>query len=206
MTRQINLYSFGNRDRSGKVRWTACELGYTVDEHRLELGEQVQDAYGAFNPYRQIPAVQIDGEVMIESTAICINLAEKHPEYGLIPPPGDPARPVFWQHVGVATQTLELPAVNFLLSKAGIVDAAWGPLLEKSLRSRMATFAVNVPGDGWWLGEQFTLADIFAAYVLRIAVGGGLVEYKGALKGWFERIMARPAAQQAGFFDGFIES
>ena len=205
MTGQIKLYSFADRDRSGKIRWTAYELGYSVEECRLDFGEHRQDDYASLNPYRQIPTVEIDDEIMIESSAVCINLAERHPEHGLIPPAGDPSRSVFWQQVALATQTLEFRVVNYILSKAGIVDEAWGPMLEDRLRSHFAVFVGNVPEQGWWLGETFTLADIFAAYVLRIAVKSGLLENTAPLKGWFERPMARPAVQQAGFFDGFLE-
>lgn len=205
MNRQIKLYSFGNRDRSGKVRWTAYELGYTIEEQRLELGEHLQDEYTAVNPYQQIPSVEIGDELMIESTAVCISLAEKQPENGLIPQPGDPERVAFWQHMAVATQTLEFPVVNYILSKAGIVDEAWASMLENRLRARFAVFVKNVPVQDWWLGETFTLADIFAAYVLRIAVSAGVLENTEPLSGWFERLMARPAAQKAGFFDDFLQ-
>ena len=205
MTRELTLYSFSNRDRSGKIRWTAYELGYHVNERRLELDEHLQDEYAAINPYKQIPAVEIDGEIMIESTAVCIRLAEKHPEPGLIPAPGDQSREAFWQQTAIATQTLEFPVVSYILSKVGIVDDTWGDLLEDRLRTGIAVFSKDVPDNGWWLGETFTLADIFAAYVLRIAVMSGILEYQGSLKNWMERLRARPAAQQAGFFDGFHE-
>lgn len=205
MNRQITLYSFSDRDRSGKIRWTANELGYLVNEVRVDHGEHRQDEYAAVNPYRQIPAVKIDDEFLIESTAVCINLAERHPESGLIPPAGDPLRPAFWQQVVIATQTLEFQVVNYILSKSGLVDEAWGPLLEERLHASVEVFKKNVPGQEWWLGEAFTLTDIFAAYVLRIAVQSGLIEYRGALKNWFERLIARPAAQKAKFFSGFPE-
>ena len=206
MARQITLYSFFNGDRSGKVRWTAYELGYKIEERRLELGDHVQDDYSAINPYQQIPSAEVDGDWMIESTAVCINLAEKHPEFALIPESGHPSRAAFWEYMGLATQTLEFPVVNYILSKKGIVDEAWGPMLEDRLRHNIGVFAKNVPGQGWWLGNTFTLADIFAAYVLRIAVYSGLLEYGADVKPWFERLMARPAAQQAGFFDGFQDN
>lgn len=206
MNRQISLYSFGDRDRGGKIRWTAYELGYTINEHRVNLGDHREPAYAAINPYQQIPAVIIDDEVMYESTAVCINLAERHPESQLIPEIGDPIRPVFWQQAALATQTLEFPAVMNILSKSGLVNEAWGPLVERRLRSHFAIYVKNVPDRGWWLGDTFTLADIFAAYVLRIAISSEILEYEGSLKNWFKRLMARPAAKQAAFFVDFTES
>ena len=205
MTGQITLYSFVNRDRSGKIRWTAYELGYSIDEQRVEFGAHRRDEYAALNPYRQIPAMKIDGQVMLESTAACINLAERHPDSGLIPDIDAPSRAKFWEQAALATQTLEYPVVHYFLSQAGIVDEVWGSLLEDRLREHFAVYVKNVPEQGWWLGESFTLVDIFAAYVLRIAVRAGLLDYRGVLQQWFERLMARPASQQACFFEGFPE-
>lgn len=203
MTKELTLYSFADVDRSGKVRWAACELGYSVKEERLKPGQHLGPEYLGVNPYAQIPAARIDGEVMVESTAICIALAERHPESGLIPEARG-ERDSFWQAACVATQSLEMPVVAYYLAKIGIVDAGWAPLLEKPLPPRLRTFAGQVPAEGWWLGE-FTLLDIFAAYVLRIGISADLLKMDGALGAYLERLMARPAAQQARFFDSLKE-
>src|SRR4051812_17090361 len=48
------------------------------------------------NPLRQVPALVLpNGELMTESAAILLHLTETHPDAGLAPPPGDPARPQF---------------------------------------------------------------------------------------------------------------
>ena len=75
MAGSITLYSFGDNDRSGKVRWTAEELGYQVEEMRVELGDQHKPEYLKLNPYAQIPAALIDGQPYYESMAICLALA-----------------------------------------------------------------------------------------------------------------------------------
>ncbi len=85
MSRRIKIWSFADVDRSGKVRWTAEELGYEVEEARVPVGEQRSDSYLSMNPYGQIPTAELDGQVLIESNAICLSLAERHPEAGLIP-------------------------------------------------------------------------------------------------------------------------
>ncbi|HBL5398786.1 TPA: glutathione S-transferase N-terminal domain-containing protein, partial [Escherichia coli] len=47
----------------------------------------------ALNPLGQIPVLVLaDGQVMTESAAIALHLAETHPGAGLAPAPGDPAR------------------------------------------------------------------------------------------------------------------
>lgn len=199
MSQSIRIHSFADVDRSGKVRWTARELGMDVEEARLELGENMSEEYRALNPYAQIPTAEIDGETLIESTSICLVLAERNPGAGLIPA-DNAQREAFWQTVGVVATTLEQPTVNYALSKWGVIDEKWEELLEESLKPRLETFAEGVSEDGYLYGA-FTLADIFSAYVLRIAVQAGLLPMKGKLAAYLGRLRARPAAIEARFFD-----
>src|ERR1700761_1380645 len=53
-------------------------------------------AIAAVNPMRQVPLLVLpDGEVMTESAAILIRLAERHPEARLAPGASDPGRGQF---------------------------------------------------------------------------------------------------------------
>ena len=200
MSRRITIWSFADVDRSGKVRWTANELGYEIDEQRVKPGEHGSEPYTARNPYAQIPTAELDGQVMIESTAICLALAERHAETGLIPQERSD-RDRFWQIMSMAVSTLETPVVLYYLSKRGIVDAAWADLWSKPLIPRLKVFAGNVPAEGY-VCDAFSLADICSAYVLRIGVQAGLLPFEGKLEGYLHRLMARPAAQAARFFEG----
>lgn len=201
MSKEITIWSFTPADRSGKVRWTAEELGYRVLEQRVKPGDQAGDAYRRLNPYAQIPTAQIDGETFIESTAICLMQAERESKAGLIPPVG-PLRDRFWQILHLCSSTLETPVVSYYLSRAGIVDAAWAELWEEPLRPRLREFVDRAPADGYFCGE-FSLADVCAGYVLRIGVQAGLVRSENALRGYLQRLVRRPAAQAARVFDRF---
>jgi glutathione S-transferase len=200
MSRRIKIWSFADVDRSGKVRWTAQELGYEIEEERVKLGEHAAEPYRQLNPYGQIPTVELDGQILIESTAICLVLAERHPEAGLIPD-HRPSRERFWQSLNVSASTLETPVVLYYLSNRGIVDTAWASLWAESLDARLSVFSDSMPRDGYICGD-FSLADICAAYVLRIGVQAGLLTLEGNLAGYLHRLMARPAAQAARFFQG----
>ena len=59
-------------------------------------GDHQRDRVAPVNPMRQLPVVIApDGEVMTESAAILIWLAERHPQAGLAPAAGDPERGQF---------------------------------------------------------------------------------------------------------------
>ena len=200
MSRRIKVWSFADVDRSGKVRWTAHELGYEIEEVRVKLGEQSEESYRQLNPYGQIPTAELDGQILIESTAICLALAERHPEARLIPE-DRASRDRFWQSVNVSVSTLETPVVLYYLSSNGFVDAAWAPLWAKSLEGRLPVFAASMPQDGYICGD-FSLADVCAAYVLRIGVQAALLPLEGNLAAYLHRLMARPGAQAARVFEG----
>jgi glutathione S-transferase len=199
MDKRIRIWSFGDVDRSGKVRWTAQELGYEIEESRLELGDQARDPYRVLNPYEQIPTVELDGEALIESTAICILLAERHPGSGLIPAQ-EMTRKLFWQSLSVSTNTLEMPVVMYFLSKMGITDPNLVDILRAPLAKRLRIFADEMPDEGYICGE-FTLADICAAYCLRIGVQAGLLTFDGKLERYLGRLMERRGAAAARFFE-----
>ncbi len=196
---KITIHSFTDLDRSGKVRWTACELGYEIEDIRVGLGEHRDEEYLKLNPYAMIPSVVIDGQTWIESTAICIMLAQKHPQAGLIP--GDPAQlSKFWQALFLASATLELPVVNYILASRGIVDERWKELAGEGLQAKLEVFAAGVPAEEFLCGT-FSIADICAAYVLRIAIQTEHLSNEGKLAAYMNRLRARPAALQSRFFD-----
>ena len=199
MSKNITIYSFIDVDRSGKVRWTACELDYEIEEQRVKPGNDMEPDYLQLNPYAMVPTAVIDGQTLIESTATCILLAEKHPEKGLIPGES-PNRTKFWQQISLTSSTLELPVVNYYLSKLGIFDEQWQHLLGKGIRARLKTFAAGLPENGYLCGT-FSIADICAAYVLRIAVQAELLPYTGTLVDYLDRLRARPAAKASRIFD-----
>ena len=199
MSNIITIYSFADVDRSGKVRWAACELGWEIKEERIALGEHKAEEYLELNPYAMVPTAVIDQETWIDSNAICILLAERDPQERLIPA-NAPERAIFWQSLGLAVSTLELPVVNYFLASRGFVDQGWKDLVEEGITARMRTYAGNLPENGYLCGS-FSIADICAGYVLRIAVQAGILVYEGKLANYLDLLRARPAAIESRVFD-----
>ena len=63
--------------------------------------------YLRLNPAGRIPTLVVNDQPIFESAAICIHLCESHPEFGLIPPLGHPARPLFFQWLAYLNNTLQ---------------------------------------------------------------------------------------------------
>ena len=69
---------------------------YSVVENAPWDGPDQVAAIARVNPMRQVPAVILpSGELMTESAAILIHLADSHPQGGLAPPVGGPERAQF---------------------------------------------------------------------------------------------------------------
>jgi glutathione S-transferase len=71
-------------------------LDYEVVEVDIRQGAHRAPAYLAINPVGLVPALALPGgEILTESAAISLYLAERHPETGLAPAMGDPLRGLF---------------------------------------------------------------------------------------------------------------
>lgn len=77
--------------------------------HLVDRKNQAQKSaeYLALNPAGRIPTLIVGEQIIFESPAICIYLAETHPERELIPKVGDPKRAQFFQWMMYLTNTLQ---------------------------------------------------------------------------------------------------
>jgi len=198
VTESLTLYGFGFNDRSGKVRWTAHELGLRVEEKRLGLGEHRKPPYTDLNPFGFVPTAQWQGRTMIESTATCTWLAEQHPEAGLVVGPEEPQRYEYLQWMSSFAETTEAKLVEYLLSKYEMMDEHHARLNGPVLRRRMKVVVDRLP-DGFLVADRFTLADILASYSLRLAVSSDLVPFDD-VSHYLQPLMDRPAAKASRFF------
>src|SRR5947209_5096586 len=106
---KIKIYAFCVQDRSGRVRWTLEELGLSHESAFLdyEKNEHKSAAFLQISPTGRVPAIEIDGHSMHESAAICMALADRHEDRGLIPPRGSRERDLYFQWCLYAAATLE---------------------------------------------------------------------------------------------------
>ena len=193
------LYGFGANDRSGKVRWLAHELGLTVEEKRLSLGEHRAPEYLGLNPYGAVPAVEFRGRVMTESTATCLYLAESVPESGLAVFAKDAERYDYLRWISVFAETFEGRLVDYLIAGFGLMPETVRDIYQEPLTRKLKALVAELPQSGYLVAERFTVADILAAYSLRLAISAGLLELE-QVSGYLSPLMDRPAAQASEFF------
>jgi glutathione S-transferase len=195
----ITLYSFGDDDRSGKVRWVAAELGLDVIENRVKPGAHRAAPYTDGNPFAQIPTTEFRGQTLIESTSTCQSIAEAFDEPRLWIGPREPSRAEYLVWLSTFAETLEGRLVECAVSRAGILGPEYFALHEKVLRFKLAIVAKRLPARGYLCGEHFTVADVVAGYSLRLAVQCELVD-RGALEPYLGRLVAREGARLSRVF------
>ncbi len=93
------------------VHWLLIELGI---EHELKMldfdkREQRSPEYLAINPQGRVPTLVIDGQVLTESAAIAMHLADLYPQANLAPATGTPQRAAYYRWMFFCAYTL-MPA------------------------------------------------------------------------------------------------
>jgi len=93
------------------VHWLLIELGI---EHELKMldfdkDEQKSPEYLAINPQGRVPTLLIDGQVLTESAAIAMHLADLYPHAKLAPAIGSPERAAYYRWMFFCAYTL-MPA------------------------------------------------------------------------------------------------
>ena len=131
MDTPLKLY-FAPRTRATRPRWLLEELGVPYELVELDMSKQEhkQLPYLRIHPLGRVPALADGDQVIFESAAICMYLADKFPEKKLAPAVGTPERGQYYQWMVYAGATLE-PEV--------LTSAADRLVTVRSMRSRKVT-------------------------------------------------------------------
>jgi len=124
------------------------------------------------NPLGQVPALVLPGgEVMTESAAILIWLADRHPAAGLAPRPVDPRRPAFLRWMAyVSSAIYGLAWVRDdplrLVAREDQVAVVQDRIAERRARCWHSMDAQIRPGR-FLLGDELGVLDLYVATVSR---------------------------------------
>jgi GST-like protein len=151
---------------------TLLGLRYTLVEGATWAEESARDRVAPVNAMRQIPTLVLpDGEVMTESAAILIYLADLHAEARLAPAPGDPLRRAFlrWMvHVSSAIYSLHWikPDVGRIGAPQSSHDAVVDAVHERIAFCWSHMDRQLAPGR-YLLGDELSVLDLYVTVVSR---------------------------------------
>ena len=170
----ITLYG-SPMSRSLRVSWMLEELELDWRYHYVDFKTGAHQApdYLAVNPAGKVPALRDDDLVIIESSAICLYLAERYGAGRYLPPQGSHASGLHHQWISFIISELEqalwsMGKHRFALPKdwriAQMLDIA--PMeFDRAIKVAEGW----IPDDGYLLGEQPMVADILLAHTLNWA-------------------------------------
>jgi glutathione S-transferase len=187
------------RTRSSRVLWLLEELGVPYELTEIRGAQRRSPEHLGRHPLGRVPALELgDGTTMFESAAMCLQLADLHPERGLIAPLGSSERALVYQWVVFGMTELEAPLFRWI----GELGEGTTESPARDRFTQAATALESQLGDRDWLLAGFSVADVICASVLGGAHARGLLAEWPRLRAYVERSEARPAyAQAAAIWD-----
>jgi len=203
----ITLYGFGDIFEGGRgetkdlrAQWALEETGLPYKVHALDqpAGDLESDAYKKISPFRQVPVIDDDGFILSESSAILLYVAQKS---GKLIPADLQGRTRVTQWCYVATSTIEPTLITLdMVDIFGNQDSDDIKKLRAEVRKLadrwLGDLERRLDGREWVACDEFTVADIVTACVLRTIRKTDIMDSFPKIKAYFERCLARPAWQR----------
>lgn len=160
-------------------------------------------AYLQLNPNGLIP-VLADGEaVLYEAAAICLHLADAHPQAGLAPPLGTAERAQYYKWMVWLTNTLQASLILYFYPDRWADDAAGTASVKAHAEARVGSLLDQLEaelvrhGGPWLLGAQYSAVDAYALMLCRWTRGFARPARSLPQLGvYLQRMLARPAVQR----------
>ena len=192
------------RSRSQRVVWLAEEIGLPYRLHFVEMfsdGMKAPD-YLRIHPLGKVPAIDDDGFILWETTAIVSYLIGRYSDGELLPPrqTQEGARALQWMEFGENSLTV---ITGEIAAHSGPMPEKWRipALVDRGRAIAPALVAVvenALDGRPCILGDRFSAADIMLGFGLGIARHLGLVnDATPRTRDYLDRLTARPAYQRA---------
>ena len=143
-----------------------AEIGVPYELALVERDERGQSppAYLALNPSGRVPTLEDDGLVLTESAAILLYLADRFPEAGLAPPPGE--RAVLYRWLVFMTNTVQTALLRFFYPER-YGDGAVSATAAEELRVLFDRIDGELAGREWLVGGSRSAADLFLFMMTR---------------------------------------
>jgi glutathione S-transferase len=192
------------RTRSARVRWLLAELEVPHDVEIINVfaGEGRTPEYLRVHPHGLVPALEDRGDVFIESSAICMDLADRFGGGKLAPPVGTRERARYYEWMVYVPATADPCLETIMFHTAFLPEERRLPVLvtrakktwETKIEPRYRTALASRP---YVLGETFSAADVLVTGSLMWAQLAGVLSDDPHLRQYLETIARRPAFLEA---------
>ena len=123
-------------------------------------------AFLDISPLNQVPVLTLpDGQSITESAAICILLAERHPQAGLAPAAGSPDRADFLRWMAFMSSVTYPAMLRLYYAYRYTADPDGVKAVKQAAIAEMdrdfAILDTALKGRDWLAGERLSVADIY---------------------------------------------
>jgi len=196
----IKLY-YTPQTRCIRPRWLMEEIGvaYKISPVDLFAGEGESDEYKQVNPLGAVPALEVDGQVMLESGAMCHWLTDYHSDSRLAPAINEPARLKYEQWMFFSQATLEMQPWLMILHSKLLPEStrveAIVPWAAERYQSILKVLNAELEKSDYLVDNRFTTADIMVGSTLMF-MPEALTSFPDLVT-YIQRLKERPAYQRA---------
>ena len=162
------------RSRSTRVLWTLEELGDPHELTLLTLEERRGTEHRARHPLGRVPVIEDGGELLFESAAIVLALADRDPLERLSFPLRSRERELTYQWAFFAMLELEVPVGVVRAEREG--DPARADAALERVRAAAAVVERELEGREFIVGGRFSAADIVLGSVVVLARDNGMLD------------------------------
>lgn len=155
---------------------TLAGVSYDLVEAVTWDSEEARKLVETVNPLRQVPALVLpNGEIMTESAAIMVYLADLHAQAGLAPGITDPKRAQYlrWMaYVSAAIYALVwiVDDPSRILADKAVAKSVIGPLLDRRADCWRMMDEQITPGR-YILGNELSALDLYVTVISRFGPG-----------------------------------
>jgi glutathione S-transferase len=197
----LKLY-YAKATRAVRPRWLLEELGIPYELQRVELGKDNRTPeYLRIHPHGAVPALDDDGTVVFESSAIVLYLADKFPDKRLAPEPGTRKRAHYYQWIAYALCNVEPINADIFQHTKRLPEPERLPALVERRKGEWktvgATLERHFTTNTWALGDGFSAADVVLGATCVSARNLGLLQEFPAVQAYVARVTERPAFLRA---------
>jgi len=192
----MRVFHRNHAGRPVRVAWMFEELGEPYELTVLTREEGKSAEHRLRHPLGRVPVLEDDEGFLFESAAICLHLADIHPEAGLVPPPGTRERALVYQWSIFTPAELEPPLIESALQAER--DPERSAAARRRFDAAAGAVATALNGNEYLVGRRFSVADVLVGTALAFTARAGFAEeLPQNLKDYLARLAQRPAYQRA---------
>ena len=197
------LYQYPLRACSSVTVSALIEAGIEFEDSVVDIraGEQNEERYRNIHPFGKVPALSVDGQVIIENVAILLYIDSIRPST-ILPESNSPLdRAKFYSDLVWCTATMHT-AIRQVRMPMRYTDTDSSGVRAKGIEETIRILDVveaRLADQLWWYGDIWSIVDVYVNWGLMTAASTDLLplnEYP-AIRSHIHRVRERPSFQAA---------